>query len=107
MPRHALFAVAAEDREAADDVIAGLDVGHLFADFFDDAGGLVAEHCWRGVRIEAVNEMEIAMAYAAGDGFDQDFAVLRFIEFDILDTERQIGPVENGGFHPECSLSVR
>jgi len=107
MSRHALFAVAAEDREAADDVIAGLDVSHLFADFFDDAGGLVAEHGGRGVGIEAVNEMEIAVAYAAGGGFDQDFAVLGFIEFDVLDTERQLGPVENGGFHPECSLIVR
>jgi hypothetical protein len=46
------------------------------------------------------------VAYAAGDGLDQDFAVLRFVEFDILDTERQLRPVENGGFHPECSLSV-
>jgi hypothetical protein len=50
--------------------------------------------------------MQVAMAYAAGDGFDQDFAALRFVEFDVLDTERQIGPVENGGFHSECSLSV-
>ena len=81
-------------------MIAGLHVGHLFADFLDDAGGLVAEHGGRGIRIEAVDEMEIAVAYAAGDGFDQDFAVLGFVEFDVLDTERQLGPVENGGFHP-------
>src|ERR1019366_3337144 len=50
--------------------------------------------------------MQVAVAYAAGDGLDQDFAVLRFVEFDVLDTERQVGPVENSGFHSECSLNV-
>ena len=106
MPRHASRAGAAEDGQAADYVIAGLHVGHLLADFLDDAGGLVAEHGGRGVRVEAVDEMEIAVAYAAGDGFDQDFAVLRLVEFDVLDTEGHLGPVENCGFHPACSLSV-
>ena len=87
-------------------MIAGLHVGHLFADFLDDAGGLVAEHGGRGIRVEAVDEMGIAVAYAAGDGFDQDFAVLGLVELDVLDTEGHVGPVENCGFHPECSLSV-
>ncbi len=87
-------------------MIAGLHVGYLFADFFDDSGGLVAEHRGRRVRVETVNEMQVAMAYAAGDGLDQDFAVLRLVEFDVVDTERLIGPVENGGFHSDCSLSV-
>jgi len=41
------------------------------------------------------------MEYAAGDGLDHDFAVLRLVEFDVLDTERQPRPVENGGFHSE------
>src|SRR5277367_694165 len=50
--------------------------------------------------------MQVAVAYAAGDGFDQDFAILGFVEFNVLDTERHLGPVENSGFHPECSLSV-
>ena len=95
MARHALLAVAAEHRQAADHVVARLHVGDLFADFLDDAGGLVAEHRGRGVGVEAVDEMQVAVAYAAGDGFDQDFAVLRFVEFDVLDTERQLGPVEN------------
>ena len=87
-------------------MIAGLHVSHLFADFLDNAGSLVTEHCGGRVRVEAVDEMQVAVTYAAGDGFDQDFAVLRFVEFDVLDTERQLGPVENGGFHPECSLNV-
>src|SRR5258707_9242896 len=96
MSRHALLAVAAEYRQAADDVIAGLHVGHLFADFLDDAGGLVAEHGGRGVRIEAVDEMEVAAAYAAGDGFFQDFAGLGVFEVYILHAEQPIWPRENG-----------
>src|SRR5208282_4144761 len=106
MPRHALLAIAAEHRQAADDVIAGFHVGHLLADFLDDAGGLVAEHRGRGVRIQTVNEMQVAVAYAARDSFNQDFAVLRLVDFDVFDTEGQVGPVENSGFHPERSLSV-
>ena len=85
MPRHALRAIAAEHRQAADDVVAGLHVGHLLADFLDDAGGLMPEHRGRGIRIEAVDEMQVAVAHAAGDGLEQNFAVLRLVDLDVLD----------------------
>ena len=41
------------------------------------------------------------MEYAAGDGLDHDFAVLRLVEFDVLDSERQLRPVEKGALHSE------
>src|SRR5215467_7772087 len=105
MTGHALLAVAAEDRQAADYVVARLDVGDLAADFFDDAGGFVAEHRGRGVWIEPVDEVQIAVAYAAGDGFDQDFTVLRLVDFDILDAQRRFGTVKNGSFHSFALLN--
>src|SRR5260370_14957760 len=107
MARHALLVIAAKDRQATDHVVAGLDVGNLAADFFDDSGGLVAEHSGCGIGIETIDEVEVAMAYATCDGFDQDFAILRLVEFDVLDTEGQFGPVENCGFHSGCSLSAK
>jgi hypothetical protein len=60
-------------------VIARLDVGDLAADLFDNSGGFVPEHGGRWIRIETVHEMEVAVAYAAGDGLDQDFAILRLV----------------------------
>ena len=44
MAGHALRALAAEHRQAGDDVIAGLHVGDVLADRLDHAGGFVAEH---------------------------------------------------------------
>src|SRR5258708_38978868 len=58
MPRHALLAIAAENREARDYVIARLQVRDLRADFLDDAGRLVPEHRWRWPHVEAVDEVE-------------------------------------------------
>ncbi len=43
-PGEARLAVAAEHRQAGDDVVARADVGDLVADGLDDAGRLVAEH---------------------------------------------------------------
>src|ERR1700751_2939836 len=99
MAGHAFFAVAAEDREACDDVIAGLQVRDLRADFLDDAGRLVAEDGGGGPHVEAVDEMEIAVAYAAGDGADHDFALFGFVDIDLLDGEWLTGTVEDSSFH--------
>src|ERR1700687_339793 len=103
MARHAFRAIAAENRKATDHVVARLDVGDLAADLFDYSGGFVAEHGGGRGGIETVYEMEVAMAYAAGNGLNQDFAILRLVELDVRDTEGQLGPMENCGFHSECS----
>ena len=104
MTRHAVLAVAAKYRQAGDYVIAGLEVGNLRADFFDDAGGLVAEHGGRRPHVEAVDEMEIAVAHAAGDGAHDDFALFGFVDFDLLDGEWLTGTVEDSSFHFDLLL---
>ena len=80
-------------------MVAGLHVGDLLADFLDDAGRLVSEDRGRGARIKSVDEMEIAVAYAAMRRLDEDFAVLRLVDLDVLDGQRLIGAMEDGGFH--------
>src|SRR5207247_8128283 len=95
----AVRAVAAEDRQAGDHVIAGLDLGHVRTDGLDDAGGLVAED--RGGRelIVAVDEVKVAVAHAAGDRADEHLAADGLRDVDVLDGERLLGTVEHGGFH--------
>jgi len=46
-----LRAGAAEHREAGDDMVARLDVGHAVADRLDDSGGFVTEHARCGMRM--------------------------------------------------------
>ena len=104
MARHAFLAVAAKDRQACDHVIAGLQVRDLRADFLDDAGGLVAEHRGRRPHVEAVDEMEIAVADAAGDGAHDDFALFGLVDIDLLDREWLTGTVEDSSFHLDCSF---
>jgi hypothetical protein len=94
-----LLAGAAEDGEAADDVIARLNVGDLVADGLDDAGGLVAEDGGGGMRVGALYEVEVAVADAAGGGADDDLVGDRLVELDVLDREGLLGAVEEGGFH--------
>jgi hypothetical protein len=60
----ALRAGTAEHREAGDHVIAGLDVSHAFADRLDDTGRLMAEHARCRMRVEPLDEMQIAVAQA-------------------------------------------
>ncbi len=80
-------------------MIAGLHVGDLLADLLDDARGLVPEDRRRGPHVEAVDEMEVAVAYAARDDFDANLAILRLVDIDILDFQRLIGSVEDCCFH--------
>src|SRR5271163_983019 len=99
MPRHALIAISTEHRQARDDVVAGLHVGDLLADFLDDAGRLVPEDRGCGIGIKPVDEMQVAVAHAAMRRLDENFAVLRLVDLDVLDGERLIGAMEDGGFH--------
>ena len=57
MPRHAFFAVAAKNRRARNDVIAGLQISNRLADLLDHARGLVSEDGRRGMRVESFYEM--------------------------------------------------
>jgi len=58
--------VAAAWHEDHDDVIAGLQVGHVLAQRLDDAGGLVAQGHRHRAGTVAVDDGQVAMAQAGG-----------------------------------------
>jgi hypothetical protein len=77
--------VAAEDRQAGNDVVAGFEFGHVWADRFNDAGGLVAENRRRGKRIETIDKMQIAVTDAAGYRAHAHFIADGIGDFDVFD----------------------
>src|SRR5260370_40414449 len=105
MPRHALFAVAAEHRRTCDDVVARLEIGDGLADLLDYPGGLMAEDRGPGQRIEAFDEMQIAVADARCGGAHEDLVILRIVDVHLLDCQRLIGTMKYGGLHYVCSDS--
>jgi hypothetical protein len=93
LPATAEVALAAEHRQAGDDVVAGLDVGDVAADGLDDAGRLVAEDRGRRVRVLALHEVEVAVAAAGGAGLDEHLARSRLVDLDLVDDEASPGMV--------------
>ena len=77
----------------------GLNSLDLQPDLLDDPGRLVAEDGGRGERVEAVDEVEVAVADAGGDGAHQHLAPDGLVDVDVLDGERLMRPVEHGGLH--------
>src|SRR5205085_4000470 len=62
MPGHALRTLAAEYREARDDVISRLDVDDILANRLHNAGCLMAKHAGGWPWVQTVNEMQVGMA---------------------------------------------
>ena len=80
-------------------MIAGLHVRHLIANRLDDAGSLVPKDGGCGHGVEPIDEVEVAVADAAGDGAHEDLARHRLIDLHFLDRERLVRRVEDCGFH--------
>jgi len=80
-------------------MVAGFQIGDRLAYFLDDAGRLMAQDCGRWMRIQSFDEMQIAMAYAAGRGAHEHLAVLRIINVDLLDRQRLMGAMKHSSFH--------
>src|SRR5258708_22113436 len=99
MAGHTFRAVSGENRETRDNMVARLDIAHRLADFLDDSRRLVAEHRRRRMGVVAVDEMKVAVAYAARDRPQQHLAILRLVDIDIFDSERLLWPMKHGGFH--------
>ena len=92
------LAVPAKGAEATDDVIARLDRLHLAADRADHAGRFVAGDGGQGMRIGAVDEVQVRMAQATGLSIDQDFVRQRIGEFDFANHQAFAGLFEDCGF---------
>ena len=59
----------------------------------------MTEHRGRGVRVKAVNEMQIAVTDATGEGLDHDFPILRLVDFDVFEAS-------NLNRQPLCNVST-
>ncbi len=97
--RRAVVAGATEHGQARDDVVARLHIGDVGADLLDDAGGLVPKHRGQRVRIKAFHEVQIGMAEAGDRRADQDLARARLRQADVLDDQRLVDFIEDGGLH--------
>src|SRR3546814_19742427 len=75
-------------RRSADLLAAALHRAHLAADRRDDARGLVAGNGGEGMRIGAVDEMQVRMAEPAGGGADADLVRAAIGDDDVLDGQR-------------------
>jgi len=78
--------------------------GHLAPYSFDDTGWFMAKDRRRAGWQRTMYAMEITMAHAAGDGSHEHLARARFVDLDILYSQRLIGFTKNGGFDSHGSL---
>ena len=85
-------------------MIAGLHIGDVGADLLDDACGFVTEHRRQRMRIEPFHEMQIGMTEPGDAGADQNLARSGLLQADVLDHERLVDFVQDGGLHRVSSL---
>ena len=85
----------------------GVNSPGLQADLLDDPRRLVAEDGGRGEGVEAVDEVQVAVADAGGDDAHEHLAARGLVDVDVLDRERLIGPVEHGSFHLVLLVGTR
>ncbi len=93
----ALGAEPAARHEREDDVIPLADVRDAAPDRLDDAGGLVSERERHGPRPRPVDDRQVRVAQAGRADADQELAVARPGELELLDPQRlrlRVGPLE-------------
>ena len=87
----AVFTRAAEDRQAGDDVVAGLDIGDVRADLQDHAGSLVADDRGHPGAVFALHVVQIAVADTRRSGLDEDLAGSDDVMVDVVDDDEIAG----------------
>lgn len=110
----AVPAYAAVRNERGHHVATGLDPGHAWAHLLDDPGALVPEdHRQPGLQV-TVRHMDIGVAETGVGVADENFAVFRPVEFQLLDLDWLAGLVDDRGlgfrgrsFRPRARPSTR
>ena len=97
----AVGALVAWEHAVTDDLVSYSDGGNARADLNGSADPFVARCVWcdivtafRGLALEA---LDVGLADAAGDQFDQDLIILERGQFDLFDSE-VIGAVHESSF---------
>src|SRR3954467_15459274 len=98
-PGCAIVTGAAKHRQTSDDVVARFHIGDIRADLLDDTGGFVAEHRREWMRIEPFHEMQVGMTKPGDRGADQDLARPGLLNTDVLNRERLVDFMQDGGLH--------
>jgi hypothetical protein len=80
--------MAAIGRNAGDDMIAWLDRANLRPDLLDDTGTFMAENDRERSRIAALDDVEVRVADAGGDGADEHLVRAGLGYADIFDFQR-------------------
>ena len=80
-------------------MVARFHIGDIRADLLDDAGELVAEHRGQRMRIKPFHEVQVGMTEPGDRGADQDLARPGLLHADILDHQRLVDFMQNGGLH--------
>ena len=91
--------MAAKSGEAGDHMISRLHVRDVGANLFDYPRRFVPQHDGQAVGIEALDEMQIAMASTRSNGLYQNFPRPGFVDRDIFDGEWLADFVEYGRSH--------
>jgi len=80
-------------------MVTRLYIGDLGADLLDDACRLVTEHGRQWVRVEPFHEMQVGMAETGYAGADQNLPRAWVRQADVLDHQRLVDFVQDGGLH--------
>ena len=95
----ALRALAAEHRQAGDDVVAGLYIGDVLADGLDHRGAFVAQDGGSDGWVEPLHEVQVGVAEAGVGGAQQDFAALGFFDLHVLNRQGLVRLVKYRSLH--------
>src|SRR5262249_18247704 len=95
----AVVAVPAEDGQARDYVIAGLELADLESHFLHDARRLVTQDGGSGEGIQAVHEVQVAVAHTGADGAHEHLAPHGLVDVDFLDGEGLMRTMEHRCLH--------
>jgi hypothetical protein len=71
-------------------VIAGLEVGHAVADFFDDPRPFVPQHAGQRERNQPFTRAEVGVAKTRRNDPDEDLTALWLADLDFLQDERRV-----------------